>query len=77
LLRARKDEANAVRTQFRRLNENDQMIKAFQSIGVTEESNYKYIVVWDTFEKPVRKSKDVAKDYWVDLVAGVGAELCI
>ncbi|KAI8633882.1 hypothetical protein F5Y19DRAFT_462121 [Xylariaceae sp. FL1651] len=77
LLRARKDEAEAVRAQFRRLTEHDQMMKAFRSIGVTEESNYKYIAVWDTFEKPVRKSKDVPKDRWVDLVAGVGAELCM
>ncbi|KAI3325915.1 subtilisin-like protein [Xylariaceae sp. AK1471] len=77
LLRARKDETEAVRAQFRRLTEHDQMMKAFRSIGVTEESNYKYIAVWDTFEKPVRKSKDIAKDRWVDLVAGIGAELCM
>ncbi|KAI1156417.1 hypothetical protein F4825DRAFT_475545 [Nemania diffusa] len=77
LLRARRDEAEAVRTQFRRLTEHEQMMKAFRSIGVTEESNYKYVAVWDTFEKPVRKSKEMAKDRWVDLVAGIGAELCL
>ncbi|KAI0107187.1 hypothetical protein GGR51DRAFT_559522 [Nemania sp. FL0031] len=51
-----------VRAQFERLRGPEQMMKAFRNIGMTEESNYKYIAVWETLERPVQKSKGMPKD---------------
>ncbi|KAI1123723.1 hypothetical protein F5Y10DRAFT_285770 [Nemania abortiva] len=77
LLLAPDDEKKHVRAQFERLKGPEQMMKAFRNIGVTEESNYKYIAIWETFEKPLRKSKEMPKDRWIGLVADIGAELCM
>ncbi|KAF3059759.1 putative intracellular serine protease protein [Daldinia childiae] len=78
ILRASKEDAEVYKSYFRQLTDHDQMVKVFRrSIGVTEESNYKYIAVWDTFEKPIKLSKEKDPERWIDLIARVGEELCM
>ncbi|KAI1474288.1 subtilisin-like protein [Daldinia eschscholtzii] len=78
ILRASKEDTELYKSYFRQLLDHDQMVKVFRrSIGVTEESNYKYIAVWDTFEKPIKQSKERDPERWIDLIARVGEELCM
>jgi len=60
---------------FRALKKHDGMKMAFLEIGTTEESEKKYIAVWERFKKPVKAEKNTAPDRLIDLIVALAREL--
>jgi hypothetical protein len=54
----------------------DYMMKALKDIGTTEESNHKFIEVWEVFGKKVEEKERYDQERWLDLIAEVGMILC-
>jgi hypothetical protein len=52
------------------------MMKALKDIGTTEESNHKFIEVWEVFGKKVEEKERYDQERWLDLIAEVGMILC-
>jgi len=60
---------------FRALKKHNRMREAFLQIGTTEESEKKYIAVWDMFKEAVIKSEGEPRDMWIDIVTDMAAWL--
>ena len=60
---------------FHALKKHNQMKDAFLEIGTTEESEKKYIAVWDRFKEAVKKSESEPRDKWIDIVTDLAALL--
>jgi len=60
---------------FRALKKHDGMKMAFLEIGTTDESEKKYIAVWERFKKPVKAEKNTAPDRLIDLIVALAREL--
>ncbi|KAK5988123.1 hypothetical protein PT974_12263 [Cladobotryum mycophilum] len=76
LLLANEQEKVKARRDFHNLKKHEHMIKAFKDIGTTEESNHKFIEVWEVFGKKVEDKDRYDQERWIDLIADVGATLC-
>lgn len=60
---------------FRDLKKHDFMRTAFLDIGTTEESEKKYIAVWERFKEVVQMADQEPKDKWIDIVTRLAALL--
>jgi hypothetical protein len=60
---------------FRALKKHDGMKMAFLEIGTTDESEKKYITVWERFKKPVKGEKNTDPDRLIDLIVALAKEL--
>lgn len=60
---------------FRELKKHEGMKMAFREIGTTDESEKKYIAVWERFKKPVKSEKTTAPDQLIDLIVALAREL--
>ncbi|KAL7824067.1 hypothetical protein V8C26DRAFT_384764 [Trichoderma gracile] len=69
-------EKQKARRDFQLLKKHEHMMKALKDIGTTEESNHKFIEVWEVFGKKVEEKERYDQDRWLDLVADVGTILC-
>ncbi|KAL7937004.1 hypothetical protein V8C35DRAFT_213161 [Trichoderma chlorosporum] len=76
LLLATDQDKQKARRDFHLLKKHDYMMKALKDIGTTEESNHKFIEVWEVFGKKVEEKERYDQDRWLDLVAEVGTILC-
>ena len=54
---------------FRALKQHDRMRDAFLALGTTDESEKKYIAVWDRFRPVTKKAESEPRDRWVDVLA--------
>jgi hypothetical protein len=79
ILRGPTWDKDKARKEFNALKKYDNMKMAFRNIGTTDESNNKYITVWDLFGKKVTESESDSYDRskWIDLVVDVGTTLCM
>ncbi|KAH6609619.1 intracellular serine protease [Trichoderma cornu-damae] len=75
LLAADQEKAKA-RRDFQLLKKHDYMMKALKDIGTTEESNHKFIEVWEVFGKKVEEKERYDQERWLELIAEVGMILC-
>jgi subtilisin family serine protease len=64
------------RADFKKLQKHENMLRAIKDIGTTENSNHKFVEVWELFGKKVAKKDSIGQDKWIDLVADVGITLC-
>ncbi|KAK1253610.1 hypothetical protein MKX07_001687 [Trichoderma sp. CBMAI-0711] len=69
-------EKQKARRDFQLLKKHEHMMKALKDIGTTEESNHKFIEVWEVFGKKVEEKERYDQDRWLDLIADVGTILC-
>ncbi|KAH8131127.1 hypothetical protein FP744_10007985 [Trichoderma asperellum] len=76
LLLATDHEKQKARRDFQLLKQHDYMMKALKDIGTTEESNHKFIEVWEVFGKKVEEKERYDQERWLDLIAEVGMILC-
>lgn len=76
LLLATDQDKQKARRDFQLLKKHDHMMKALKDIGTTEESNHKFIEVWEVFGKKVEEKERYDQERWLDLVAEVGTILC-
>ncbi|KAM0254704.1 hypothetical protein ACHAQJ_006485 [Trichoderma viride] len=76
LLLASDQEKIKARRDFQLLKKHDHMMKALKDIGTTEESNHKFIEVWEVFGKKVEEKERYDQERWLDLIAEVGQILC-
>lgn len=76
LLLATDHEKQKARRDFQLLKQHDFMMKALKDIGTTEESNHKFIEVWEVFGKKVEEKERYDQERWLDLIAEVGMILC-
>ncbi|PNP43868.1 hypothetical protein TGAMA5MH_04151 [Trichoderma gamsii] len=76
LLVATDQEKHKARRDFQLLKQHDYMMKALKDIGTTEESNHKFIEVWEVFGKKVEEKERYDQERWLDLIADVGMILC-
>lgn len=60
---------------FRALKTHNRMRDAFLEIGTTDESDKKYIAVWERFKEAVKKSESEPRDTWIDIVTDLAALL--
>jgi hypothetical protein len=60
---------------FRALKKHSRMRDAFLEIGTTDESEKKYIAVWERFEEAVKKAESEPRDKWIDIVTDLAALL--
>ncbi|KAH8805997.1 hypothetical protein F5884DRAFT_801362 [Xylogone sp. PMI_703] len=60
---------------FRMLKKHDRMRDAFLEIGTTDESEKKYIAVWERFKEAVKKARSGPPDKWIDIVTDLAALL--
>jgi subtilisin family serine protease len=60
---------------FRTLRRHERMKEAFLEIGTTDESDKKYIAVWERFDEAVRMAKSAEGDRVIDVVSGVAGLL--
>jgi subtilisin family serine protease len=56
---------------FRTLRKHELMKEAFLEIGTTDESDKKYIAVWERFDEAVKKAKTQDPDAVIDVVSGL------
>ncbi|KAI8675461.1 Peptidase-S8 domain-containing protein [Fusarium keratoplasticum] len=70
-------EKQKARRDFQSLQKHESMMRAFKDIGTTEESNHKFIAVWEVFGKRVEEKERVDQEDWVNLIAKVGTTLCM
>ncbi|KAL7942118.1 hypothetical protein V8C42DRAFT_332619 [Trichoderma barbatum] len=76
LLLATDQDKQKARRDFQLLKKHDHMMKALKDIGTTEESNHKFIEVWEVFGKKVEEKERYDQERWLDLIAEVGMILC-
>ncbi|KAL6906988.1 hypothetical protein GGI43DRAFT_380509 [Trichoderma evansii] len=76
LLLSTDQEKQKARRDFQLLKQHDYMMKALKDIGTTEESNHKFIEVWEVFGKKVEEKERYDQERWLDLIAEVGMILC-
>ncbi|KAL6830889.1 hypothetical protein J3E69DRAFT_328079 [Trichoderma sp. SZMC 28015] len=76
LLLATDQDKQKARRDFQLLKKHDHMMKALKDIGTTEESNHKFIEVWEVFGKKVEEKERYDQERWLDLIAEVGTILC-
>jgi Subtilase family len=60
---------------FRALKKHSRMRDAFLEIGTTDESEKKYIAVWERFKEAVKKAESEPRDKWIDIVTDLAALL--
>ncbi|KAM0415654.1 hypothetical protein ACHAPT_013404 [Fusarium lateritium] len=70
-------EKQKARRDFQSLQRHESMMRAFKDIGTTEESNHKFIAVWEVFGKRVEEKERVDQEDWINLIAKVGTTLCM
>ncbi|KAL6361224.1 hypothetical protein LRP88_04688 [Fusarium phalaenopsidis] len=70
-------EKQKARRDFQSLQKHESMMRAFKDIGTTEESNHKFIAVWEVFGKRVEEKERVDQEDWINLIAKVGTTLCM
>ncbi|KAJ3526570.1 hypothetical protein NM208_g11126 [Fusarium decemcellulare] len=64
------------RAKFKEIKKHDGMMTALKDIGTTEESNHKFIQVWDVFGPKVLEKEGVDPEEWIHLISEVGELLC-
>jgi hypothetical protein len=77
ILRSPTPQKDKARRDFQILKKHDKMMEAFRNIGATPASKHKYLKVWEIFGKKVSDSVNRDQDKWIDLIAEVGATLCL
>ncbi|KAE9368896.1 hypothetical protein N431DRAFT_547753 [Stipitochalara longipes BDJ] len=60
---------------FRALKKHNRMRDAFLEIGTTDESEKKYIAVWERFKAAVKRAEVEPRDTWIDIVTDLAALL--
>jgi subtilisin family serine protease len=60
---------------FRALKKHNRMRDAFLDIGTTDDSQKKYIAVWQRFKDAVKRSETEPRDTWIDIVTDLAALL--
>lgn len=60
---------------FRALKKHSRMKDAFLEIGTTDESEKKYIAVWERFGGAVKKAESEPRDKWIDIVTNLASLL--
>jgi hypothetical protein len=61
--------------EYRALKTHERMKEAFQQIGTTKESEFKYVTVWNRFGKTVKKAETEMRDRWINLLADLAEDL--
>lgn len=72
---ARARQRGVTMDDFRMLKKHDRMRDAFLEIGTTDESEKKYIAVWERFKEAVKKAESEPKDTWINIVTDLAALL--
>lgn len=76
VLLAPNDQKEKARSDFKKVKKYEGMRQAFKAIETTEESNHKFLKVWEMFGTPVRQKDKVEHEKWIELIAEVGTRLC-
>lgn len=71
----RAKEKGVTMDDFRALKKHGRMRGAFLEIETTEESEKKYIAVWERFKLAVTKSESEPRDVWIDIVTDLASLL--
>ncbi|EWG38282.1 hypothetical protein FVEG_01541 [Fusarium verticillioides 7600] len=74
---AKDSEKQKAREDYRKVKQHDWMVKAFDAIETTKESNRKFLKVWEMFGKCVEQKDQKPQGEWLQLVADVGTRLCV
>ncbi|CCT70672.1 related to microbial serine proteinase [Fusarium fujikuroi IMI 58289] len=74
---AKDSEKQRAREAYRKVKQHDWMVKAFDTIETTKESNHKFLKVWEVFGKCVEQKEQTPPGEWLQLVADVGTRLCV
>jgi hypothetical protein len=74
---ARDSEKQKALEDYRKVKQHDWMVKAFDAIETTKESNHKFLKVWEMFGKCVEQKDQKPQGEWLQLVADVGTRLCV
>ncbi|PNP79773.1 hypothetical protein FNYG_06866 [Fusarium nygamai] len=74
---AKDSEKQKAREDYRKVKQHDWMVKAFDAIETTKESNHKFLKVWEMFGKCVEQKDQKPQGEWLQLVADVGTRLCV
>ncbi|KNA98331.1 hypothetical protein FOXG_02704 [Fusarium oxysporum f. sp. lycopersici 4287] len=61
---------------YKKVKQHEGMVKAFDAIETTKESNHKFLKVWEVFGKHVEQKNEKPQGEWLGLVAEVGTRLC-
>ncbi|KAF5650767.1 intracellular serine protease [Fusarium tjaetaba] len=69
---AKDSEKQKAREGYRKVKQHDWMVKAFDAIETTKESNHKFLKVWEMFGKCVEQKDQKPHGEWLQLVADVG-----
>ncbi|KAF4451630.1 hypothetical protein F53441_5486 [Fusarium austroafricanum] len=69
-------EKEKARRDFQIIKTHDGMKRAFSAIETTEESNHKFLKVWEVFGKHVEQKEHEDHEKWIELIADVGKRLC-
>lgn len=73
---AKDSEKQKAREAYRKVKQHEWMVKAFDTIETTKESNHKFLKVWEVFGKCVEQKDQTPPAEWLQLVADVGTRLC-
>lgn len=76
VLLASSHEKDRARRDFQQLKTHEGMKRAFSAIETTEESNHKFLKVWEVFGKHVEQKEREDREKWIGLIADVGTRLC-
>ncbi|KAF5558518.1 intracellular serine protease [Fusarium napiforme] len=74
---AKDSEKQKARDDYRKVKKHEWMMKAFDAIETTKESNHKFLKVWEMFGKCVEQKDQKPQGEWLQLVADVGTRLCV
>ncbi|EXA41585.1 hypothetical protein NW756_010087 [Fusarium oxysporum] len=69
-------EKQKAREAYKKVKQHEGMVKAFDAIETTKESNHKFLKVWEVFGKHVEQKNEKPQGEWLGLVAEVGTRLC-
>ncbi|KAL9566297.1 hypothetical protein ACKAV7_009656 [Fusarium commune] len=72
-----KDSKQKAREAYRKVKQYEGMVKAFDAIETTKESNHKFLKVWEVFGNCVEQKDQKPQGEWLQLVADVGTRLCV
>ncbi|RBA15540.1 hypothetical protein FPRO05_12614 [Fusarium proliferatum] len=74
---AKDSEKQKAREAYRKVKHHEGMVKAFDAIETTKESNHKFLKVWEVFGKCVEQKDHKPLEERLQLIADVGARLCV
>ncbi|KAF5567239.1 intracellular serine protease [Fusarium phyllophilum] len=77
IILAKDSEKQRARDTYRKVKQHDGMVKAFDAIETTKESNHMFLKVWEVFGKRVEQKDHKPQEERLQLVADVGARLCV